>query len=164
MTAPPDDTTTDTTPSSPRCGPSVTRHWQRGRAGRGTRCARRCTGQRNSEYGERIEHQAATIDVLKAMSASPGDRTAGVRPDRPPRARTVRCGTAAICLEFDGELVHFERVVADARRPQSLDSLPEIFPSCPTRGSITWPGDPGSSDRSISETTDADPDLHRGRA
>ena len=28
---------------------------------------------RNSEYGERIEHQAATIDVLKAMSASPGD-------------------------------------------------------------------------------------------
>ena len=29
--------------------------------------------QRNSEYGERIEHQAATIDVLKVMSASPGD-------------------------------------------------------------------------------------------
>ena len=28
---------------------------------------------RNSEYGERIEQQAATIDVLKAMSASPGD-------------------------------------------------------------------------------------------
>ena len=29
--------------------------------------------QRNTEFGERIEHQAATIDVLKAMSASPGD-------------------------------------------------------------------------------------------
>ena len=29
--------------------------------------------ERNSEYGERIEQQAATIDVLKAMSASPGD-------------------------------------------------------------------------------------------
>ena len=28
---------------------------------------------RNSEYGERIQQQAATIDVLKAMSASPGD-------------------------------------------------------------------------------------------
>ncbi len=28
---------------------------------------------RSSEYGERIAHQAATIDVLKAMSASPGD-------------------------------------------------------------------------------------------
>ena len=29
--------------------------------------------QRTSDYDERIEHQAATIDVLKAMSASPGD-------------------------------------------------------------------------------------------
>jgi hypothetical protein len=29
--------------------------------------------ERNSEYGERIEHQAATIDVLQAISASPGD-------------------------------------------------------------------------------------------
>jgi GAF domain-containing protein len=28
---------------------------------------------RNSEYGERIEQQAATIDVLKVMSASPSD-------------------------------------------------------------------------------------------
>ena len=28
---------------------------------------------RESEFGERIEHQSATIDVLKAMSASPGD-------------------------------------------------------------------------------------------
>ena len=29
--------------------------------------------QRNSEFGERIEQQSATIDVLKVMSASPGD-------------------------------------------------------------------------------------------
>ena len=28
---------------------------------------------RSSEYGERIEQQSAAIDVLKAMSASPGD-------------------------------------------------------------------------------------------
>jgi len=28
---------------------------------------------RSSEYGERIAHQAATIDVLKAMSDSPGN-------------------------------------------------------------------------------------------
>lgn len=29
--------------------------------------------QRNSEHGERIEHQSAIIDVLKALSASPRD-------------------------------------------------------------------------------------------
>jgi hypothetical protein len=29
--------------------------------------------QRNSEYGERIEHQSATIDVLRAISTSEGD-------------------------------------------------------------------------------------------
>ena len=29
--------------------------------------------ERNSEFGERIAQQAATIDVLKVMSASPGD-------------------------------------------------------------------------------------------
>src|SRR5215831_17059639 len=29
--------------------------------------------QRNTDFDERIEYQAATIDVLKAMSASPGD-------------------------------------------------------------------------------------------
>ena len=46
---------------------------------------------RNSEYGERIEQQSATIDVLKMMSASPGDRAACLRPDRPPCDRTVQC-------------------------------------------------------------------------
>ena len=29
--------------------------------------------QRNSEFGERIEQQATTIEVLKVMSASPDD-------------------------------------------------------------------------------------------
>jgi hypothetical protein len=41
---------------------------------------------RNSEYGERIEQQSATIDVLKAMSASPGDAQPVfelIAPDRP---------------------------------------------------------------------------------
>ena len=46
--------------------------------------------ERNSEYGERIEHQSATIDVLKAMSASPDDHPTGVRSDCPPRAATVQ--------------------------------------------------------------------------
>ena len=37
---------------------------------------------RNSEYGERIEQQSATIDVLKVMSELARQCTAGVRPDR----------------------------------------------------------------------------------
>src|SRR5215469_9661096 len=30
-------------------------------------------GVRDTEFGEKIDHQSATIDVLKAMSASPDD-------------------------------------------------------------------------------------------
>src|SRR6266566_7782303 len=60
---------------------------------------------RNSQYGERIEHQSATIDVLKAMSASPGDPQPVfdliVR-----RARDLCNSTQAALFEFDGELVH----------------------------------------------------------
>ena len=102
MTAPPDDTTTDLqAPSSRRCGRSATRHWHER-----PRWPRHCAHQRNSEYGERIEQQAATIDVLKVMSASPGD-------PQPVFDLIVRPGTR-ICatrngrgiFEYDGELVH----------------------------------------------------------
>ncbi len=34
--------------------------------------------QRNNEYGERIEHQTTTIDVLMAMSHSPRRPPAGL--------------------------------------------------------------------------------------
>src|ERR1700739_241898 len=60
---------------------------------------------RNSEFGERIEHQSATIDVLKAMSGSPGDPQPVfdliVR-----RARDLCNTTTASLFEFYGELVH----------------------------------------------------------
>src|SRR5215467_1810515 len=57
--------------------------------------------QRDSDYGERIEQQTATIDVLKAMSASPGD----ARPvfDLIVRQAQARCNSAnAILHEYDG--------------------------------------------------------------
>ena len=61
---------------------------------------------RNSEYGERIEQQAATIDVLKVMSASPGDPQPVF--DLIVRRATELCnGSAATLFEFDGGLVHF---------------------------------------------------------
>ena len=65
---------------------------------------------RNSEFGERIEHQSATIDVLKAMSASPGDPQPVfdliVR-----RARDLCSTTTATLHGFDGELVHLRSPV-----------------------------------------------------
>src|SRR6185503_6061027 len=67
MTAPPDDTTTDLHAVIAAL-----------RAERDAALAREAElaealARRNTEFGERIEQQSATIDVLKAMSASPGD-------------------------------------------------------------------------------------------
>ena len=58
--------------------------------------------QRKTEFDERIEHQAATVDVLKVMSASPGDP----RPysiDHAPSRRTVSVHTALYELR-EGQL------------------------------------------------------------
>src|SRR5271165_7008323 len=72
-----------------------------------------CRGElaaRNSEFGERIEHQSATIDVLRAMSASPGDPQPVfdliVR-----RARDLCNTTTATLHGFDGELVHLRSTI-----------------------------------------------------
>ena len=93
---------------------------------------------RNSEYGERIEHQSATIDVLKAMSASPGDPQPVfdliVR-----RARDL-CNTPnAGLFEFDGELVHFRSIVRDGSygTPEAFEAYGRLFPMVPTLGSLT---------------------------
>ena len=92
---------------------------------------------RNSEFGERIEHQSATIDVLKAMSASLGDPQPVfdliVR-----RARDL-CNTTQTWLHgFDGELVHLHSLVgAEAYgMPDALEAYKRLFPMLPTRGSI----------------------------
>ena len=61
--------------------------------------------QRNTEYSERIQHQAATIDVLKAMSASPGD-TRPVFELIVRRAAELRGGSGSRLMKFDGTLVH----------------------------------------------------------
>jgi GAF domain-containing protein len=61
--------------------------------------------QRNSEYGEWIEQQSATIDVLKTMSASPGDAQPAfdliVQ-----RALEFRDGQGASLALLDGEMLH----------------------------------------------------------
>src|SRR4249919_646222 len=89
--------------------------------------------QRATEYGERIEHQAATIDVLKEMSASPGDAQPVfdliVR-----RAAELCNGSGAGLLEFDGELVHYR--TSYGVDPAALRDYAAIFPMAPTRESM----------------------------
>jgi uncharacterized Ntn-hydrolase superfamily protein len=64
---------------------------------------------RNSDFGERIEQQSATIDVLKAMSASPGDPQPVF--DLIVRRAQDLCNTEGGALfEFDGELIHLRSV------------------------------------------------------
>jgi len=93
---------------------------------------------RNSDFGERIEQQSATIDVLKAMSASPSD-------PRPvfdlivQRARDLCNATTASLFEFDGELVHLRSTfgIEAYRTPEAFEAYHRLFPMVPTRGSIT---------------------------
>jgi hypothetical protein len=61
---------------------------------------------RNSEFGERIEQQSATIDVLKVMSASPGDPQPVF--DLITRRAAELCNSrGASIFEYDGELGPF---------------------------------------------------------
>jgi hypothetical protein len=90
-------------------------------------------GRRNDEYGERIEQQSATIDVLKVMSASPDDTQPVF--DLIARRATELCnGSGAGLLEFDGELVHYRCWYGlDSAATQAYAA---IFPMVPTRSSI----------------------------
>jgi GAF domain-containing protein len=85
---------------------------------------------RNSEYGERIEHQAAIINVLQAMSASPGDPRPAF--DQITRLALELCGGAGSGLyELEDGFVH-------VRSLHGLDSATNAvwarnFPMAPTR-------------------------------
>ena len=122
MTAPQTDATTDPQSIIAALQQSADAALAReGRAGGGTRCADAATGQRNSEYGERIEQQAATIDVLKVMSASPGDPQPVF--DLIVRRREMQCNSGhAGLFEYDG-MIHFRSISASdlvrrrSRRP-----------------------------------------------
>jgi GAF domain-containing protein len=95
--------------------------------------------QRNSEYGERIAHQSATIDVLKVMSASPGNAQP-VFDLICSQARTLLGCPSAGLFEYDGKLVHLRAssgasaVITDAA---AFDAYKRRFPMVPVRGSLT---------------------------
>jgi GAF domain-containing protein/signal transduction histidine kinase len=115
--------------------------------------------QRDTEYRERIEYQAATIDVLKVMSASPGDPQPVF--DLIVRRATELCDVPTATLnEYDGELVHarsfygVETMVAAGSWAAHLEN----FPMRPTRGVI---GCRAILDRRVIHIRDleADPEL-----
>jgi GAF domain-containing protein/nitrogen-specific signal transduction histidine kinase len=94
--------------------------------------------QRNSEFGEQIEHQAATIDVLKEMSASLGDAQPVfdliVR-----QARNLLPEVTNVTLsEYDGELVHLRTTAGGEKLDTaSFDAYSTGRPRVPDRGSLT---------------------------
>ena len=88
--------------------------------------------ERNSEYGERIEHQAATIDVLKAMSASPGDPQPVF--DLIVRERAIYAtARQRRCAEFDGDDAPSARDAGMRRSRRCADAYVAQFPLPPTR-------------------------------
>jgi two-component system, NtrC family, sensor kinase len=110
--------------------------------------------RRNDEFGERIEHQSATIDVLKAMSASPGDK----KPifDLIVRRAVELCnaqsgglfeydgnlvsiGTIHGLFEHNGELVPVKTLQGNEQdiKPSALRTYLRQFPMAPSRGSVS---------------------------
>src|SRR5690348_6811428 len=86
--------------------------------------------QRNTEYGERIKYQAATIDVLKMMSASPGDPQP-VFDLIARRACDVCDAPGSSVITFDGNLAHFVGAYSLKRgflEPQAASRFQQTFP------------------------------------
>jgi len=92
---------------------------------------------RNSAYSEQIDHQSATIEILKAMSASQGDAQPVF--DVIVRRALQICNTdVVVLLEFDGKLVHLRSIHVDetSTSPQTIESYKGIFPQPPSRASV----------------------------
>jgi signal transduction histidine kinase len=87
--------------------------------------------QRNSEFGERIEQQSATIDVLKAMSASMSN-TQPVFDLITHRTRELCGSLASMLFEFDGEQLHLR--AWGGFDPDAAQDYLRQFPMRPDRG------------------------------
>jgi signal transduction histidine kinase len=115
--------------------------------------------QRNNEYSERIEHQSTAIDVLKAMSATPGDAQPVF--DLIVRRSAELCSAPMAGLfEYDGELVHARahHDIVSERGAAFLEAARFVYPMPPTHGSINCRA---ILDRQIIHIRDvqAEPDL-----
>src|SRR5947209_20293755 len=90
---------------------------------------------RNSAYSERIAYQAAANDVLKVMSASPGDPQP-VFDLIVERARDLCGGYGATVYQFDGTLIHWRAATGVSEDPSARRMVEAQDPMGPTR---EWP-------------------------
>ena len=112
---------------------------------------------RNSAYSERIAYQAAANDVLKVMSASPGDPQP-VFDLIVERARDLCDGYGATVLEYDGALIHWRAATGVSDNPSARQALEAMYPMAPAR---EWPSGRAIIDRQIVHINDleAEPEL-----
>ena len=112
---------------------------------------------RNTAYTERIAYQAAANDVLKVMSASPGDPQP-VFDLIVERARDLCGGYGATVYEFDGTLIHWRAATGVSDNPSARQALEAMYPMVPTR---EWPPGRAIIDRQIIHIGDleAEPGL-----
>jgi two-component system, NtrC family, sensor kinase len=94
--------------------------------------ARAGLAARDSAYSERIAYQAATNDVLKVMSASPGNPQP-VFDLIATRARDLCDAYGVTVYEFDGELVHYRVATGVSDDPEVRKAFAAKYPMPPTR-------------------------------
>jgi two-component system, NtrC family, sensor kinase len=105
---------------------------------------------RNSAYSERIAYQAAANDVLKVMSASPGNPQP-VFDLIVERARDLCDGYGATVYEFDGTLIHWRAATGVSDNPSARQVVATMYPMRPTR---EWPAGRAIIDRQIIHISD----------
>ena len=105
---------------------------------------------RNSAYSERIAYQAAANDVLKVMSASPGDPQP-VFDLIVERARDLCGGYGATVYQFDGTLIHWRAATGVSDDPSARQVVKAMYPMGPTR---EWPAGRAIIDRQIIHISD----------
>jgi GAF domain-containing protein len=121
--------------------------------------ARTELGARNSAYGERIAFQAATNDVLKMMSASPGDPQP-VFDLISVRARDLCDAYGVTVYEFDGTLLHWRAATGVSDDPAVKEAAKAAYPTPLTRDLL--PGRAMLTRATVHiRDIDADPELRR---
>ena len=109
---------------------------------------------RNNAYSERIAYQAAANDVLKVMSASPGDPQP-VFDLIVERARDLCGGYGSTVYQFDGTLIHWRAATGVSDDPSVRQAVQAMYPMRPTR---EWPAGRAIIDRQVIHIRDFESD------